>query len=450
MDGQLIEKVLLNPKSSYTTYQKNTIYIKDPTVITKYTITSNGKILVNTLSSLINDKFIFVSFDERGNEVKFTNKTMVKNRQEIPIYLIEKHKDYIVYYNKYKNNIFYANLKHYKNKIETLPFSKIHSINNFVNAFNLLPNKLKAFYLMKIRHNDKLLFALFRSYVSFYTDKARVQDNVLKLLEQNPKKSKKLYKILVNSKFIKKPKFVVYKIENISHLIDMLKKYEQSFDYKIFSRYGDIATKTRVKKSKLEIIQTIDYDPIFKLVILGNCSIWRIKKEKEKRSKYFLTFKTVEYLSMVENTIYKCMINKKDQNKLKSLHFFVNIEKIPSKWKWTKKKVLYDIYAKQTEFAKLMTSAFSSRSDCVKLNTTCRKNCRFKNEKNGFFIFTDSDKEKCENYCYDAERSCNQNNYQQVSRYMCEAKCVGYDNSNGGLFTRSDHKKCIDSCINNR
>ena len=83
------------------------------------------------------------------------------------------------------------------------------------------------------------------------------------------------------------------------------------------------------------------------------------------------------------------------------------------------KKWLYDISAKQTTFGKLMSDAFSGGSSspkCYDISNECKKNCRYKNNKNGFFIFTSSDKHKCENYCIDAKISCNNGKMQDMQK----------------------------------
>jgi hypothetical protein len=77
----------------------------------------------------------------------------------------------------------------------------------------------------------------------------------------------------------------------------------------------------------------------------------------------------------------------------------------------------------------------------------CKKNCKFKNDKNGFFIFSSSDKHKCEDYCSYAYNACKDNDKKSMKQNICYAKCVGYNNSNGGFFSRSDYRKCLDNCL---
>jgi hypothetical protein len=100
-------------------------------------------------------------------------------------------------------------------------------------------------------------------------------------------------------------------------------------------------------------------------------------------------------------------------------------------------------YKKQQEKRKKAEKAYS----CFKMYENCKKNCKYKNDKNGFFIFSSSDKHKCETYCSYAYSACKDNDIKRMKQNICYAKCVGYNNSNGGFFSRSDYQKCLDNCL---
>jgi hypothetical protein len=175
-------------------------------------------------------------------------------------------------------------------------------------------------------------------------------------------------------------------------------------------------------------------------------------KERGHRYKGFLIFTTVVYDSMFEIEKHKCKFPTNDLNKiletlaiLENSSINIKIANFKKEWNFSTKTLLYDISAKQTEVGKLL--AGNSTPSCDKVLDECIKNCKYQNDKNGFFIFTSSDKEKCRSFCYDARRECNKNDMKKTKRSICQAKCVGYDKGNGGIFSRSDHQKCMDNCL---
>ena len=91
----------------------------------------------------------------------------------------------------------------------------------------------------------------------------------------------------------------------------------------------------------------------------------------------------------------------------------------------------------------------TSTYKCNLLRDKCIENCKYKNKDNGFFIFSDSDKEKCENYCYQAYFKCKEGKQKEINENICKAKCVGYSDESGFLSS-SEYKKCFYSCMENR
>jgi nucleoid DNA-binding protein len=296
-------------------------------------------------------------------------------------------------------------------------------------------------------------------YLKKFSKNKHSQELVTKLVNQDGVKP--YYEFLKKSGYIKIPNFGTFEITDIDKLKQKINEFFKTFDFSIFSKGGNFSYKIDYPNSPKNRNVIIDYylddQKMFSINALAHCKMYAKKREKGHRYKGFFIFTTVVYDSMFEIKQYECKLFQKDIDKITTIFSLLESRlcknktvQLKSKWNFSVKKWLYDISAKQTAFGKLMSDAFSGGSGeagCYEVYNECKKNCKLKNDKNGFFIFTSSDKDKCENYCIDAKISCEKGRKQEMRENICRAKCVGYNNGNGGFFSSSDYEKCMHRCL---
>lgn len=86
-----------------------------------------------------------------------------------------------------------------------------------------------------------------------------------------------------------------------------------------------------------------------------------------------------------------------------------------------------------------------AESGCRQRFSRTEKYCKLMKTKNGG-IFTQSDKERCESYLYDAISECKKGHNTKAELYRCLADCSALRDDNGGILSSSSRQKCNDQC----
>ena len=456
--GKLVTKIPLHRKLQYLYSIDNTIYLKNEEQYLKYHVHPDGSVNFSKTILPITEKSLFISRDKDNKDVIFYKDYYENNNsinKIVPLYL---KKDNFYYLDEKTKEIYLADKGYFQKRIDILPSGKLYNESLFLNQFSKFDvrEKEKVINYFKDKYiKNKLLFLYLQA-----DNKNR--DTILfinKLIKEDGVFT--YYETLKKSNFINIPSLGKYEASNIRSLQYKLKNFTTSYDYKFFSKAGNITYKITYPESlenrKVIIRYFLDNYNIFTIEADATCSMFARTKKKGYRSKGFLIFTTVVYESMYEVKEYRCILPKNTIRRIKQTLAILektasNIKPLHLKeeWKFEKWKWLYDISAKQTAFGKFLSEAFSgseSTSQCSDISEKCRENCKIKNDKNGFFIFSSSDKRKCESYCVDAEISCNKGEIKKMKNSICRARCVGYNNANGGFFSRSDYEKCIDRCL---
>ncbi len=449
-DGKLLNKKYFSQKQDFLYSTEDTLFFRQNGYFLSYKISKDAKITTKQVVTDSTKKPLFI-WSNQGKNIIFYNYRYEIDNKVFPITLLFISNENLYYLNNSDGKIYKTMPSTYKAKVLKLPPHSLKNKNAFLSQFSKYDQnqQIALFKLLSTLYlKQEALFILLKNKQKNST----LTTFVKKLIKKEGVKN--YYTVLKRSKWIKIPSFGNFNTKNINTLIQRLKKFQTSFDYTLFAKVGKFACSEKFGKkphpAKYQFSCKIDGKKIFQIDIDGNCHKIKHQKKALKRYKGFLTFTTVIYTSMYEIDDYTCKIPTKSVKKINNIYTHLPLKKLQHltfNWKYTKKHFLYDIDSKQTSFGKTLQGLFSGSQKCFNISQECSKNCKFKNDKNGFFIFSSSDQEKCKDRCNAARYDCDHGKMTKVKEDICQAKCVGYDKGNGGLFHSSDYEKCMDKCL---
>ena len=450
IEGKLLEKKYFTQKHDFLYATKDTLFFIQNGYFLSYKISKNGKVTTTQIVTDTTKKPLFI-WPNKGKNIIFYDYRYEKNENVTPIVTLFISNESLYYLNIKDGQIYKTTPYAYKEKVSKLPPHPFRNKEAFLSQFSKFDQNqqialFKTLSMLSLRR--EALFILLKG--------KQKNSTLINFIDKLVKKEgiKNYYSVLKQSQWIKVPYFGKFTEQNLSALLQKLKKFQDSFDYYLFSHAGKFTCKEQFAKEshpeRYRLICSIDRKKIFEIEEDGKCHKIKHQKKVLKRYKGFLTFTTVIYSSMYELDDYVCQIQKNSAEQIKYIYKHLPLSKpkhLTLNWKYTKKHLLYDIDSKQTSFGKTLQEVFSGSQKCFNISQECSKNCKFKNDENGFFIFSSSDQEKCKSRCNAARYDCDHRKMTKVKEDICQAKCIGYNKGNGGLFHSSDYDKCMDKCL---
>jgi len=451
-DGKLLEKKYFTQKQDFLYATNNTLFFRQKGYFLYYKISKNGQIITKQIITDTTKNPIFI-WSNKGKNIIFYNNRYNKDGHIFPITVLFIDNESLYYLNNANGKIYKTTPYTYKAKVSKLPPHSLRNKDAFLFEFSKL-NQNKQITLFYALSKPSLKHDVFLALLKGKAKNTSLKHFVKNLLEKEGLEN--YYIVLKQSQWIKIPSFGKFDENNLNILMRRLQNFQESFDYSLFVKAGKFVCYEKFGREphpkRYSLSCSLDDKKLFRIEIDGKCHRTKQQKKVLKRYKGFLTFTTVVYRSMFEINNYICKIPKNSNKTISSLYMYLPIKKLKHltyDWKYTNKHLLYDIDSKQTDFGKTLQDVFSGSQKCFNISQECSKNCKFKNDENGFFIFSSSDREKCKNNCTAARYDCDHGKMMKVKDDICQAKCVGYNKGNGGIFHSSDYEKCMNKCLEN-